>query len=347
MSSTRLRLLADVDTGIDDSLALIYLAGLHRAKEIELVGVTCSGGNTTAAEAARNTKYILSLCGCPDVPVASGFEGPEGIALTTTPETHGPSGLGYNLVPPMPMHEPGLAGVADPLALWRRVIEEADSVREQVQLLVTGPLTTYAAAMKQCPRHVQRLAGVTVMGGALDYPGNTTDFSEWNFWVDPIAMTEVFPGQDPTRAQLAVDGGSFHAWPVPTLAPLNVTETITVDNTDLDSWRAAGMGFELFRVVRRALQFYFEFHQWVGVGYLAQIHDLFAAMVSVGTAPCEMEQSQIKGVDKLQWQEQPARRGQIVRDRNGTRVNVVTRADRRAVMVEFERAIGFLPNHLA
>lgn len=97
---TRLKVLADVDTGIDDSLALVYLAGLHTAGEIELVGVTCAGGNTTAAWSARNTKYMLNLCGCPEVPVVSGFEGPADRELTTTPETHGPYGLGYNLAPP-------------------------------------------------------------------------------------------------------------------------------------------------------------------------------------------------------------------------------------------------------
>ena len=55
---TRLKVLADVDTGIDDSLALVYLAGLHTAGEIELVGVTCAGGNTTAAWSARNLSLI-------------------------------------------------------------------------------------------------------------------------------------------------------------------------------------------------------------------------------------------------------------------------------------------------
>ena len=47
------RLVADVDTGIDDMLALIYLAGLHRAGEIELAAVTTSAGNTTGTKQKR------------------------------------------------------------------------------------------------------------------------------------------------------------------------------------------------------------------------------------------------------------------------------------------------------
>lgn len=89
------RLVADVDTGIDDMLALVYLAGLHRAGEIELAAVTTSAGNTTVCQASRNSRWILDLCGCPDVPVAAGFGSPLKVPLTTTPETHGEFGLGF------------------------------------------------------------------------------------------------------------------------------------------------------------------------------------------------------------------------------------------------------------
>lgn len=346
---TRLRVLADVDTGIDDSLALVYLAGLHVAGEIELVGVTCSGGNTTAASAARNTKYILDLCGCPEVPVASGFEGPADRELTTTPETHGPSGLGYNLAPPAVVYEPGRAGAADPLSLWRRVIERARSVGQSVHLLVTGPMTTYVAALKECPELMRQLEGMTIMGGALDYPGNVTEFSEWNFWVDPTAVTEVFgtPGavsvQRPgdSAASIAAAAGA----PVPVLAPLNITETITISDEDIENWRDAGMAPELLRVLRRALKFYFEFHQWVGVGYKAQVHDLFAAMVAVGKLPKvggRVERRRLAGVDERTFGLQPVRRGQIVLDRAGAEADVVVAADRDAVAAEFIRVIRLI-----
>ncbi|HAJ51185.1 MAG TPA: nucleoside hydrolase, partial [Corynebacterium variabile] len=46
-------LVADVDTGIDDALALLWLASLHRRGVLDL-HVTTVAGNTTAATAARN-----------------------------------------------------------------------------------------------------------------------------------------------------------------------------------------------------------------------------------------------------------------------------------------------------
>src|SRR5699024_4750116 len=91
-NSAKKRLVADVDTGIDDMLALIYLAGLHRAGEVELAAVTTTAGNTTVCQASRNSRWILDLCGCREVPVAAGFGAPLKVPLTTTPETHGEFG---------------------------------------------------------------------------------------------------------------------------------------------------------------------------------------------------------------------------------------------------------------
>ncbi|HJD77579.1 MAG TPA: nucleoside hydrolase, partial [Corynebacterium pollutisoli] len=51
--------LIDCDPGIDDTLALLYLAGLHHVGGIELVGVTTTAGNTTAVQAAGNARWVL------------------------------------------------------------------------------------------------------------------------------------------------------------------------------------------------------------------------------------------------------------------------------------------------
>lgn len=338
---TRVKVLADVDTGIDDSLALVYLAGLHTAGDIELVGVTCAGGNTTAAWSARNTRYMLNLCGCPEVPVASGFEGPADRELTTTPETHGRYGLGYNLAPPAVIYEPGKAGQVDPLSLWRRVIEQARSVGQKVHLLITGPMTTYVAALKRYPELMAQLEGVTIMGGALDYPGNVTEFSEWNFWVDPTAVTEVFGTSGAVAVEHPEDAvaslSAAAGAPSPTLVPLNVTETITISDAEVEAWRNAGMTPELLRVLRHSLKFYFEFHQWVGVGYKAQVHDLFAAMVAVGRVSGVTRRMRLVGVDKRTFGADPARRGQVMADGSGIAADVVLAADRGQALAEFAR----------
>ena len=88
----RVPLILDVDTGIDDSLALLYAAA---SPEADLLAVTCVSGNTDARSVARNTRAVLELAGRADVEVALGREVPLVRPLETTPETHGPQGLGY------------------------------------------------------------------------------------------------------------------------------------------------------------------------------------------------------------------------------------------------------------
>ena len=62
-------LILDVDTGIDDSLALLYAVA---SPDAELVAVTCVSGNTDARQVATNTLAVLELAGRDDVEVSIG-----------------------------------------------------------------------------------------------------------------------------------------------------------------------------------------------------------------------------------------------------------------------------------
>src|SRR5205823_9931302 len=88
-------------TGIDDSLALLYAGA---SAEAQIVAVTCVGGNVEARQVAENTRAVLELAGRDDVEVALGRETPLLRPVQTTPETHGPRGLGYAELPPV--HQP-------------------------------------------------------------------------------------------------------------------------------------------------------------------------------------------------------------------------------------------------
>ena len=94
---TATALILDVDTGIDDSLALLYAAA---SPDAELVAATCVSGNVDARQVAINTRAVLELAGRTDVEVALGREVPLVRPLETTPETHGPRGLGHAELPP-------------------------------------------------------------------------------------------------------------------------------------------------------------------------------------------------------------------------------------------------------
>ncbi len=86
------RVILDVDTGIDDMVALLIAA---TAPELNLRGVTCVAGNVEIHHVARNTGKILQLVGRGDVPVSIGAARPLTRRLRTAPETHGPTGTGY------------------------------------------------------------------------------------------------------------------------------------------------------------------------------------------------------------------------------------------------------------
>ena len=61
-------ILIDCDTGIDDSLALLYAVA---SPDAEIVAVTCCSGNVEAHQVAMNTLAVLELAGRTDIEVAS------------------------------------------------------------------------------------------------------------------------------------------------------------------------------------------------------------------------------------------------------------------------------------
>ncbi|KFN89535.1 nucleoside hydrolase [Tetragenococcus muriaticus] len=63
------KLILDIDTGIDDAMALAYSAG---AKKIDLIGVVGTYGNVYTQQSVQNTLNILDMIGKVDIPVYEG-----------------------------------------------------------------------------------------------------------------------------------------------------------------------------------------------------------------------------------------------------------------------------------
>src|SRR5205823_5009046 len=120
-------LLMDVDTGVDDALALMWAVA---APDAELVAVTCCAGNVPAPQAAANTSAVLELCGAGGVEVAVGSEAPLVEPLRTA-TSHGPKGLGYAELP-----APRAAG-SDRFAP-DLIVEEARARPGELLLVATG-----------------------------------------------------------------------------------------------------------------------------------------------------------------------------------------------------------------
>jgi purine nucleosidase len=71
--SRRVRVVVDTDTGIDDALALVWLA---TRGDVEIVAVGSTHGNCRADQAAVNALRVLEACGGAPIPVAEGRPGP-------------------------------------------------------------------------------------------------------------------------------------------------------------------------------------------------------------------------------------------------------------------------------
>ena len=285
--TARLPIVLDVDTGIDDSLALLYAAA---SPEAELVAVTCCAGNVDARQVAVNSLAVLELAGRGDVEVALGREVPLVRPLVTTPETHGPRGLGYAELPI----------AARPLSDRHAVdliIEEARRRPDEVTLVTLGPLTNLAVAVLREPELPRLLRGYVLMGGSYRSPGNTAPTTEWNIQVDPDAAKVVF-------AAWAACRESDSAVPRPVALGLDVTERakITPDHVVALARRAGSTPDDsltlargedpmratrsvasnpVVRYVADALRFYMEFHSRYDGFYGAFIHDPLAVAAAL------------------------------------------------------------------
>lgn len=274
------KILFDVDTGIDDSLALLYL--LASPDEAEILAITCTSGNVPARQVALNNLNWLALCGAPEIEVSLGSEVPLLAPLMTTEETHGPQGIGYAELP-----DSGRAiSSRHATQVW---IDEVRKHPGEIIGLVTGPLTNLALAVRLDPELPQLLKRLVVMGGTFDYKGNTTPVSEWNIAVDPDAaklVFDAFSGLPPERA--------------PIIAGLNITERIELHPHHVaELARAAGSTPDevispddapgmlsqasnpVVRYLSDAVRFYMEFHLSHDQGHLAHIHDPFAAALAI------------------------------------------------------------------
>ncbi|MEA2677206.1 MAG: purine nucleosidase [Chloroflexota bacterium] len=258
-----MKLIIDVDTGIDDALALLYVLA---SPEAELLAVTCTSGNVEAGQVAENTIGLLDLCGRSDIEVALGQREPLKRPLMTAPETHGPKGVGYATLPSpsrgvSPRHSADL------------IVEEARRAPGEVTLITLGPLTNLAIALQREPALPKLVRNLVIMGGSYRSPGNTAPTSEWNVAVDPEAMQAVLSAWE------ANQGAGRPVADRPIALGLDVTERAKFLPDHLAQLHAAAGdpgSNAVLQFVDDALRFYMEFHSRYDGFYGAFVHDALA-----------------------------------------------------------------------
>ena len=204
----------DVDTGVDDALAIMLAL---RSPELQVAGILTVSGNVHISRSTANTLTVLDILDAPPIPVAAGAAAPLARPGIAADDVHGRDGLG------------GVAGrfpasrhtaTSDAAAF---LLDAIGRQPEQLTLIATAPLTNIALAIEKNVRTMRKLRALIVMGGAVRVPGNVGPVSEFNFAVDPEAAAIVLQAGLPL-----------------TLVPLDVTERVVLTRDFLNGVSPAG-----------------------------------------------------------------------------------------------------------
>lgn len=204
----------DTDPGVDDALALFLACA---SPELDIRAITTVAGNVGINRTTRNALQVTELARRAGIPVYRGADRPIRGTWTTIEDIHGQNGLGDVELPAASRPESGAATDAL-IALL------GDASPNSTTLVLIGPQTNLALALRHKPGIADAIREIAVMGGSLNPEGgNATRFAEFNIHVDPAA------------ADIVLRAGRPMIW-----APLEVARQASVDGMWVDLLRAVG-----------------------------------------------------------------------------------------------------------
>lgn len=228
-----MKLILDLDTGIDDALALAYVLG----KPVDLLGITTVFGNIDVSQAAKNTLGLLDLLKKSSVPVYQGaasalnekqYQQKRGGKIF-----HGEDGLANLSIKPKSKKQS-----ADAVAF---ILESAKIYQEELVIVATGPLTNLAQALIKDSAAMKKVKEIVIMGGALTVPGNVSPYAEANIAQDPQACSELFSSGIPIK-----------------MIGLDVTLRTLLTRQDISGWQSSNPKKQAYY---QLLDFYLKAHE--------------------------------------------------------------------------------------
>ena len=211
------KLILDLDTGVDDALAISYALG---SPEIELIGITGTYGNVLVEQGVRNALAITDLLGHPEVKVYRGLPHSSTTdsfsVLPVSAFIHGENGIGDVTIPDS-KREVETESAVD------FIIDAVKTYGKDLIYVPTGPMTNIQAALKKAPEIKDEIGRIVLMGGALTVPGNCNACMEANISQDPEAADYLFRSGAPT-----------------TMIGLDVTLQTLLTYKETQQWRELG-----------------------------------------------------------------------------------------------------------
>lgn len=234
----------DFSTIGDDGQVLIMAAQLQKDKAIDLLGITVVTGNDWLKQEVADALRAVERLGIEDrVGVYAGANLP----LVHDPRSfeHERALFGFGESYKTSFHRPqpkeaDLIAPPDGFAKKAKlrkedavdfIVETIKANPHEVSLLVIGPATNIALAIRKNPEIVPLIKRIVYMAGAVDVKGNTTPAAEMNVWIDPEAARIVM--REPIEQALI---------------PLDVTDITQIGKPEFDRLTAGeGPVQKLFR----------------------------------------------------------------------------------------------------
>jgi purine nucleosidase len=215
---SKVKMILDLDTGIDDAMALAYAVG---SPDIALIGITGIYGNVSTETSIRNSLDLLSLLHIDEIPVYKGATHSYSDKDTYSPVEvskfiHGNNGIGNVKI----AESTKRVEKEDAVDF---IIESAKKYGKELVIVATGPMTNLADAIKKEPELKEMVGNIVIMGGALTVPGNINELAEANIYQDPVAANYLF-----------TSGAYF------TMVGLDVTHRPNLTKSDTQKWRLLG-----------------------------------------------------------------------------------------------------------
>ena len=254
------KIILDVDTGVDDAIAIML--GMTDPA-IEVTGIAAVTGNVGVDEAFKNSCRIIKYFGQErNIPVYYGARENLFERSVRAFEVHGEDGLN-GMLSDLPINLAKASAI-----LW--MIEQIKKFPNQITFVGTAPITNLALALKLAPEIVPLVKEVILMTGAFDVPGNVTSTAEFNAYADPIAL------------QIILDAG-FRSLK---LIGLDVTTKVLLSSENIKKIENQNTRDFILNLTSNYRQLYQRLYNLDGCA----MHDPLALSIASDASFCEFEQ---------------------------------------------------------
>ena len=177
----RRNLILDVDTGIDDSLGIIYAINDKNSK-VNLI--TCCYCSSKVENTTKNTLNVLNFVQRTEVPVAQGEKKPLLQDRDNSIEVHGSAGLGEYKFSPIKVGKISENAID---AMYRVIME----TKGKTTIIALAPLTNIAKMLWVYPDVVKKIKHIVISGGLL-YDKKDKPYIGFNISQDAYATEYIF-----------------------------------------------------------------------------------------------------------------------------------------------------------